>query len=404
MSTDTSSCSRAFPLCTKSFRYCPKMVMEWCPTKKSLVTRGASSHEYLHWYFNILVVICIIGFGSSAYVVLDASNLSIDRVVLAAMLGSVSVFVWTSSYLLTKNIDDLLLGVQATRSLKKQIEERYFSTTINLNLDKYWEAVSEILCISVAILAIIPMILPGLGIYAELDPFFCTFYKLVPTHIICGDDKVCTYFTNFIILFARIIVVIICVSESCRFCAFYLSFIGFKFELTSKTLGVISNIPLTVSQELNIYSDFFKYYNALRLVDQSANEAISQLLAFLLGCGFVVFLICNMITLKCFHTMPIHVYWLAPTVSLICLFLMFFLIPLIININRESIKLGERRRKMLAFSKCWGARRKLMQLRMKCFYPISFKCGNIKMETGLDRMYFYGIFLRTLDCLLLPIF
>ncbi|CAL8098197.1 unnamed protein product [Orchesella dallaii] len=351
--SNRKSCIKAFPMCTKTFPYCPKMPLEWCPKKEKFQTSGAKNPQYLQWYFDIFIVIFAIAFGSCLFNLSNWQHLRIEVAALSCMFGVMSTLVWATCAVIVWKLNEVICGFSTVVILKQHLGQVYHRTTRNLHFEKYWQRVSLFLRMAILAYGIMPCILPVAAVYIEIDPFEFTFRTLIPLECICGQNPRC-----------RVI-------ESEAGC------------------------------------HFFKHYSALSLATQIVDQTFSILVLILMGVGFGIFVVCNIASVRGFYRLPIIVYWFAPTVSLLCAFFVFSFLPLAIECHRQSRKLLERRMQMiiLRYQKYPRKQRKVLLLQMKSLGPIVFSCGTItKLESGVDRAYFYGIFLRTLDGLLLPIF
>ncbi|CAL8135277.1 unnamed protein product [Orchesella dallaii] len=170
------------------------------------------------------------------------------------------------------------------------------------------------------------------------------------------------------------------------------------FELQTQYLAALQRLPLGVRLDVI----FFKWYNAFRVADQSYKGPISSMIGILMGNGFLIFAVCNVVTIKGFHILPLEVYWFAPTVSLLCAFFVYFLLPLAIESNKRSQQLIWTRASMTYMDTVGSRKRKWIQKQLRALRPVTFHCGSMMaLEVGVDREYFAGIFFRTVDGILL---
>jgi len=278
-------------------------------------------------------------------------------------------------------------------------ERKYLRSQPNEKIDKYWEKIGLLLSATIAVFALLPLILPPPAVFIDLDPFVCTFYRLIPIDVVCCNNNICVVLGNVFIVIFRLISSFVCVMEAAQFCSIIVSFIAFMLELLARCLDDLQHIPS------GSMSEFVTNYQALQLVNQFTNQPISPTIALMMGIGFVMFVVSNIATIRFFQKIPIHVYWLAPTISVICAFLVLFLLPLVVDVHRQSSKMLRNRMKVVQTCRCVRVWKKVRVLQIKSLRPIVYSCGSIvKLGPGVERMYFYGIVLRTLDGLLLPIF
>ncbi|CAL8135275.1 unnamed protein product [Orchesella dallaii] len=190
------------------------------------------------------------------------------------------------------------------------------------------------------------------------------------------------------------------VFECCRFNAIYFPTFFYLLELQTRCLDALKSLPLNKGLDVK----FFKWYNALRIAEQSYKGPMSSMIGILMANGFVIFTVCNVVTIKGFHILPLEVYWFAPTVSILCAFFVYFLLPLAIESHKRSQQLIWTRASM-TYMNTVGAearKRKWIRKQFRALRPVTFHCGSMMaLEVGVDREYFAGIFFRTVDGIML---
>lgn len=67
--------------------------------------------------------------------------------------------------------------------------------------------------------------------------------------------------------------------------------------------------------------------------------------------GFVIFVTCNLATIRCYNILTLLIYWLMPTVSLFCLFFVYFLLQITVGCNCEHGNIIEKVRKSFSVNK-----------------------------------------------------
>ncbi|CAL8135273.1 unnamed protein product [Orchesella dallaii] len=282
---------------------------------------------------------------------------------------------------------ELVNGLNCLALLKRRIdiEFRPHLNTPNYHLDVYWKWISEGLKLTVVTFFGIMFTFPIAIIAMHVDPFIFTFPLLFP------DVSV----HRLILL--RFTVIQIWVFECCRFNAIYFPTFFYMLELQTRCLDALKSLPLNKGLDVK----FFKWYSALRIADQSYKGPMSSMIGILMANGFVIFTVCNVVTIKGFHILPLEVYWFAPTVSVLCAFFIYFLLPIAIESHKRSQQLIWARAS--AYMGTVGPlERKLIRKKSRALRPVTFHCGPLMaLEIGVDREYFAGIFLRTVDGLLL---
>ncbi len=222
----------------------------------------------------------------------------------------------------------------------------------------------------------------------------------------CGStsESSCTSIIRCIAFIFRVMCAIICVAEACRFFAILFCMLIYTLELVVRCIEVISNVHLKRKSVCNSQS-FSKWYSALQIAHKVLYPSLCSLFALILGDGFIIILFCNIATIRAYAILPIEVYWLMPTVSILFSFFVAFALPFAVRVYKASEKMVLSRKVELSYH--WhlvtAAKRKLEKRETASMRPILISCGGFfDLEKGAESTYFNLIFARTVDGLLIP--
>lgn len=142
---------------------------------------------------------------------------------------------------------------------------------------------------------------------------------------------------------------------------------------------------------------YLHWYSTLRVADRLCNDAISSIMCVVLGAGFTLWVGVNVISLKCYNILPLSVYWVMPSLSLIILVLVAVMFSTLVQILAESESQLFAAKIFLANRK--GIRqkvnRKLVSRKLRSTRAISLKFGNFFPLTQKSKItYIYDVAMR----------
>jgi len=260
--------------------------------------------------------------------------------------------------------------------LSTDVEFLAYTIEPNHQLEKFWKWISR------AMHAIFPTAM----VTMRVDPFVFTFPILFPNG------------SKAFFLVVRYIFCNIWVFECCRFFAIYFPTLFYLLETQTRYLDILNKLPLGIKMDVK----FFKWYNALRIADQSYKGTLSSLIAALMANGFIISVVTNVVTIKCYDILPIEVYWLAPIVSTCCAIFIYYLLPIAIESHTKSQDVVWGRSIWIDKSNQALLKRKWVRRQFRTLKPVTFHCGPyMPLEVELDRMFFAEIFFKTVDGIML---
>lgn len=402
-------CAYALALYNEVFRYMAHepIIIKWNSSTETFSTSSKTCPSYWLWYFNVFIVAGVIGFGSCASVVANAKENDAPIVIAAMGFGMMAALLLCESAVFIAKIDGIVDGITCMKKLRQKlgfyfIGKNKYTTGQQFHSPTYWNNISIGLQLSVVVFAFIPPLLVPAGIYVKVDPFAYVFPKILPASIS----------NNSIILIAlRIIASMICTIEACRFYSILLPFTAYWLELLLSSLEILNQIPYGRSHHVS----FLKWYSTLQISVQTIEKTLNMILGVMMGTGFIIFVGSNIGTVRAYNILPLIVYWLLPTVSLLCIFFIFLLLSLAAESHTLTFRITKRRIRECKLSFGYGKNnlfkvpltkeiRSIMK-RYDAVKPLGISCAGLyPMKRGSDVTFFYLAFLRSVDGMLLPFF
>lgn len=409
-----------FSCCTKVFKTYHRL-FSWYPTKIILDVkpdayqfRNVSSNNYTYflWYFNTFVIAMGIGCSSCIYVIFHASSISPAKLTVSTGLLGMGVLYVASGYKIIRNVNEIVQGFHCTEQVLRGMEQLCPSKPCaNIQNKMFWNTISTLLQFLTIIFAVIPFFFVPAGIYTRVDPFVVTLPLLFPPswHSIEA--------VKWFIFILRFYLSTVCVMEACRFYAIYFPMLLQNLEYKLRCVHIVfkHTLPFVNSQLYGL--TFFKWYNMCLVANRISTDVWCSLLAVLQGDGFFIFVTCNVASFKCYGIIPIQVYWLMPTVSFACAIIHFYFLPLLIQIRTHSENLLIERKRHL-FLYCYQVsseysnngfvlkgfwNRKFYSRKLRSLRPMGFSCGPFFQLTNIKSQYFYDVFLRSVEGILLKL-
>ncbi|CAL8135249.1 unnamed protein product [Orchesella dallaii] len=393
-------CPAAFNIYHKLTKYCIPIILEWDPEKERVFTRGAACSKYLLWYFNMFVVVFSIGFFSCFYTAASYKSVPPYASAIGTMYGLFSVITWASSMVILSDPHEFVSALNSLADLRQRLEIRFRSNIQdrNVHLHNNWKWIARIQAFINVMTAIISVATPFVFICMSvpLDPFYVTFPWLVPISSTCLSSSLCKFTYDFTIWVVRFVVSLITTTVTRCFAMLSTTF-TYMFEIKSRCLDTFQRLSFGIEMDLKM----LKWYQALQIANVGFKNQYSWIFAICMGDGFVTCVVCNVVSIKRFD-LPIAVYWLAPAVSVMCGFFMFVFLPVAIESGVKSQKFIRDRSNHIPLNNDGVYHKTLVRRRLKALRPVPFYCGSIMpFEFGMDRMFFVGVFLRTIDAFLL---
>ncbi|CAL8135269.1 unnamed protein product [Orchesella dallaii] len=320
---------------------------------------------------------------------------------IGGMFATFSVIAWACSFIDILDPYSIANGISSLSKL-----EQLFGTQLenilarpNLKFEAYWMWISRSLTVAVGVFAGISCVMPLVFISMPfpIDPFFVTIPLLFPASPTCLLSPNCEMVYNGAIWFSRFVISVISTTTCCRFYAFCFTTCSYVLELQSRCMEKFNRVPSGIKMDMKL----FKWYSSLQIVHQSYKESVSWKILILLGDGFIISVVCNVVTLKRYN-IPIELYWIAPAVSMLCCVFMALFLPIVAQIDVKSRELIRKRAAYSSYDNDMSFEWKLVRRHFKVMRPITLKFGPFMlMESGIDTVVLEAICTRTIDVVLL---
>ncbi|CAL8135251.1 unnamed protein product [Orchesella dallaii] len=347
------------------------------------------------------VVVFAIGFFSCTFTAASFQSVPVHLVAIGAMFGAFSIMAWASAFIIIRHPYELVNGINSFAALHQRFDNYSsgYLSEINPVIENFWKLVSigvtlavvQFAVISCQILAIFPLV------EFPLDPFFITIPIIIPASTSCRSTYSCSLVYDIVIWCSRYVISMVSTTTCCRFFAMLLVTFAYMFEIQSRYLDTLNRLPFGNGVNMK----FFKWYRALQIANQRYQEPVSWIFCIMLSDGFVVSVLCNVVSLKRYG-LPIEVYILAPTVSVLTIFFAMVFLSVAIQSEVISKKLIRKRSTHLGYAEGGSFELKLLRRLFKSLRPVALRCGSfMNMESGMDRTFLVGICSRTVDAFLL---
>lgn len=374
----------------KLFSFNGRMVLDWSSQNQVFSTEGSCSKKYWFWYFKIIVIIGVIGFGSCVVVIKNHQEEGTQMSVLALLFGLHSMYVWLSVPILTCFAKELATSFNSANKFLLKFEKvaTNLEPLAKPNKSPDWELIHRILAFNMLILFYLPFVLTPLGIFFNLDPFHYSLPKFFS--VLQHGDCVISRLIYFAL---RSILSMACVTEACRYLGFLICLcLPFWMEMVLKILKL-----LDAGMKHGKWDHFSLNYAILQFLHQSILKPVNLVVGIFMGVGLSCFVVCNIATMKAFNILPLPIYCLMPILSLVKASVFAIIITVLVMSHEISKRILQQGAGVLR-TKYGRFRRKLMLRRLQAFKPITFSCaGSFKLVKGEDLTYFSHVVYRTVD-------
>ncbi len=238
------------------------------------------------------------------------------------------------------------------------------------------------------------------SIFLKLDPFAYTFPKFFSTNYLKKSIHL-----QILLIVMRSIASLICSVETSRFYSIIFPLGSYWLELHQTTLEILNQIPQGKRNDIF----FLKWYASFQINLQMMKKPIDLIFGLLMTTGFSVFVVFNIGTIRGYGSLPLIVYWVLPTISLLSIFFAMMMLPLFIELHEQSFHIIIRRIKecQLIFAKDKATSKEIRCIvkRYDSIKPFGLSCASLfPLRKGSDVDFFYLAICRSVDGMLLPFF
>lgn len=371
------------------------LVLEWNSRSSLFCTRGIYSKSYFLSYFVIYGVCLLVGLTSLSLVITNPfGDPAITPLItlLASFMVSICALLVASVSILVVNLHEIVTGFQLLSSYTQNLGPEKMGLPGSCNFTgpngiilgpDFWRRVSLTLILYTKGLLLISLLFPLVGVYLELDPFRFSIPAIFPVF-----PELKLTFTMI-----RLFLTIACVNEACRFLAFYLPLAIYFIELIFSSLESLHRILV------DDYTNFLKGHRLLQFKLNRFHGAVSEIVGSLMGCGFFIFVISNVISIKCYRMLPLSVYIIFPFCSSLVCLVVYVCLPFTVFIaenSRENIRVRQAHFLRASNKNLSSLRREFHSVR-----PIIFRCASFyPLNKGTEAHFYFYVLLRTADFLL----
>lgn len=399
-----SHCTDGFDLFQMATKWNPvQMPLSWNLRTKSFESVAVLSKSYFTWCLCIWGVLGFLVTTTSLHAILNVESSGMASAVICSGWIGISTLIWSSATVTCMHWKTIIRGFKGYNELTEILDIRQPQAGKSFQSDKNWITIGKILKGIIGALLGIPLVLLPCGIIQEMDPFVFPFRAIA--HWVCEYEKNCSLYAEWLVLVLRCGFGYIALFEGCRFCAIFFPTILYLFERQMHCLYVLGLFHQRLDSIYGLVH--FRWYTTLKVADRLCNEAFCWVMCVAIGSGFTLWVGVNVISLKCYNILPLSVYWLMPTISVVILILAAVVLSTVVKI-RDNSKSQLFRVKVLLTSKVQLSRMmssKLITRKLRSLKPISMKCGQLFPLTQDSKVrFFYDVVLRTVDGCMLPIF
>lgn len=376
------------------------LVLEWDSENCEFWSRGTKSTKYYTSYFNIYFVCFLVGFLSCVVVLVNptrVTNISHGLFITSSFLVSCGILLVLSETILIQYSTCIINGFRCFDPLIRGLRREIKYSTLTQQLRGpfvatcgpfFWKQVCIILIMGEVGLMMILIAFTPVSVSQKLDAFHITLPMIFP-----GIIKL-----PWLLLFLRLLLSHICVSEACRLLSFYLPKVVYLVELRFIILSNLHRIPLCR------VDTFTKWYTGFQIFEDNFYSYVTFMCGSLMGSGFLVFIMSNLITLKCYRILPLLNYLVGPFASAFVFLVVYFSLPFAVHVAESTRKMIEQRR--VNFYVCWYNKtdrktQKYVRRKFNSLRPTALNCGGFySLVRGTEANYYFYVLLRTADLLL----
>ncbi len=408
-------CEKSLNLYNKLYSYMTHFPVEWNGT--SVQTCGLQSKKYRLFYFNFFIILGLVNSTPALYILFHTKSIHYSLIYPTAQTQAVSILCTLCLLTLMANFDSYIHKFKLMKLLNLKLYTRFIviSRISVKTLSSNWTQVAFVINFLLVLCLILPFIMtiarirtPG----GAKDQMGWAVYEILTRfqNMTCTEQSkesnssllTCENFFQVLTFLLQFILVYIRSAENIRFIIVFCALFTYMLELQETCFKIIQAVYQTTENKLVV----FKWYSAWRLAHQY--EWFNQIIASLMSLGFVILVMCNIITLRCVGVLgSFKVYIHFPLVSMITGFFVKIIMSCIVKTHVQSEKLilkiikewyvvkskvfdGRRNRESTVALKLW-----------KSAQPVSYFCGHyFKLVKGAELIYLYFVVLRTMEGLL----
>lgn len=381
-------------LLSRGFTFSP---FQWDPENLRFKFVTLQILKCVPYYLNIFGVCGFITLVCSMKVFLDSDTVSWEKLIFTTLIVELVIYMCITCIPFLYYWNSIRHGFDCYNNLIQGLELTNNSSFPHFSTNATWRRIAFAWRIIIYYYKLMPIVvIPGV-LWLELDPTAYAINQLYLTYNISSYTVIC------VIWLVRALFCVNFISELLRYFVYFFITFMYSFERKIYALCMISNIPRKYD---NIFGDRqLKWFRVLTVSDRVWNEPWCTIMGQLLGGGFVMMITLNFFSIACLNLLPPLIYWILPLVSVIAYFLSNALLTAAVGSTTMSCQILDLKlfqepvADMTKFQMNWT--RKVL----KSSRPLACACGSFYI-LALDNKvaFFYDVFLRTVDLIMLGIF
>lgn len=370
-----------------SNKICP-MILRWNPETETVSSTILRERSLWPWYFVSFVLLGFVGYLSIIDILLRP-ELGAPTSVRVLNIGLITLgFLYLSSALVyIVNAEEFVLGVEYSKQLFLRLNQRKGRMVTKDRKWKLFSVAQQGMMVGCA-LGVFGLVPPG--ILAKMDPFYYNFSHYFP-FLLEARFRLLFDFLRFVETFAVDYVGV-------RFFGFNFQLIFLEMEIMFRGLEILEN-KIKMGTRRN-RQELFGSYLVFQFIGENLGGPFFLMAQVSMGFGFLALVSFNVATLVGFRFVPMVVYWLFPAVSLAGIGLLYVILRAAVEVYLRTQRLVDKLSQLNFPNKSQMARREERTVR-----PVAVWCGNLyPLKKGAEADYWYWVFIRTVDSLLLTNF
>lgn len=398
--------SKAFLVYESLFRLLNRlspMALAWNSESETFFAFQQPKNRYYVWYFNMFAVVGCIGLGSCLHVLLNWREVPQEQLIFSAIMALTATLIVAPALILVRKAKDIAEGFRVA----KQLIQRLTKDSQKQQRKDPWANIAKMQQLVMIQNFLLPPLASGFAVYAEMDPFHFSLPRLFPS------------LPWKYLFLLRLGLSFTVVTEGLRFYAFFYNLCLFLIELECRCLEGLQNLRTGWRS----FAKFKMCYDQFLLLGTIILEPVSVISVVILGFGFVLYVVANVVTLKCANILPPEVYWVAPLFSLLFTIFVPLLLSFVVRNSMENEELLRVRRNFVFGVKDFRIldyrlrpkspfgslltvkEMKILRMEYRNLRPFAVKCGEFfNSKRGADADYMYWVWYRTMDISVLPIY
>lgn len=378
------------------------LVLEWSPSENCFLTRGLKSKRYFLACLNIFFIATIIGLGSCLVVLVNpTSDPNVNNKLSFASLFVLScgILFFTSEIILIVHSRSIVQGFRSFENFMLRLRLEILSDS-GRNMrplpgpfggtcgSTFWKHVCNVLILGEISLLLMAIVIAPASVYAEMEPYHVTFPMIFPLFLDYPKAGKCMY----------LLVGLIGIGEACMLLAFYLPKMVYLIEVQFDMLIHLNQISFDKPER------FLSWYQTVHIWDNILVPYVNCMTGSMMGCGFIIFIVSNVITLKCYDMLPFVHYLVAPFCSISAFAVVYFSLPFVVHIAECTGGMISERKKYFnehAFIRVDRKAQNYVKRKFAVVKPMLTSCGGFYyLKSGTETTYYFDVLLRTIDLLL----